>query len=608
MPDPEPEPAGGGGPPLLAGASGAPAALRRDGRRLLRAAARRFRALLVLLAAATVVRVAAMLATPVMLGRAIDAVRSGRGLGAAIAGLAVVLLTAALADAAEELAGTYCGSRITAWLRHCLIERVLELGAPGRRRFPAGDVLSRLTESAGGPAAFPTLLLSSAAALATTAGAVVALGLIDWTLALVFALGTPPAVLALRMFVAKAGAPFADYQRHQAEIGTRLLDARQGARTVRASGTSAREVRRILRPLPLLGAAGRLTWDAQGQVGWRLSLLAPLLQIMVVGVAGVRLATGDVTAGELVAAASYTSMAVGAAALFDTFVALLNCEVAAGRVAEILDAEPAVRRPARPVPLPDGPGALRLRGVTVRVDGRTVLDRLDLAVPPRTAVAVVGTSGSGKSVLVAAIARLADPDEGRVELDGVDVADVALPELRRAVAYAFERPALLGATVHDMIAYARPGATRAEVRRAARTAAADQFVRALPAGYDTPLAEAPMSGGELQRLGLARAALADARLLVLDDATSSLDTATEMRVTRALREVLAGRTSLVVARRPATAARADLVAWLDAGRIRALAPHGELWADPRYRAVFAAEPGEPPGAPAPCAAAPGPAR
>jgi ATP-binding cassette subfamily B protein len=145
---------------------------------------------------------------------------------------------------------------------------------------------------------------------------------------------------------------------------------------------------------------------------------------------------------------------------------------------------------------------------------------------------------------------------------------------------------LLGATIHDMIAYGRPGASRAEVEAAAGVAQADRFIRLLPKGYDTPLAQAPMSGGELQRLGLARAILTRARIIVLDDATSSLDTATEAKVAEALARVLAGRTSLVVAHRAMTAARADLVAWLDAGRIRALAPHLALWSDPSYRAVF----------------------
>ncbi|QXJ22231.1 ABC transporter ATP-binding protein [Actinomadura graeca] len=573
----------------LAGPRAASAAQRAGGRRLLRAAARRARYPMALLAVLTAIRVAAMLATPAMLARAVDAVREDGNVGGAMAGLAVALAVAASADTAKDVVGSYCGSGITAWLRHRLIGRILELGVPGLHRFPAGDALSRLTESAGGPAAFPALLLSVVAALGTGLGAVTALALIDWTLAAAFAVGVPPAILVIRLFVVRASEPFARYQRLQAAIATRLLDARQGARTIRSAGTAAREARRILRPLPELRQAGHLTWTVQGQVSWRLSLLAPAIQILVVAVAGTRLATGAISTGELVAAVSYTSMALGVVALFDTFVTLLNCEVGAGRIQELLGADPAVRPPPCPMRLPDGPGELRLREVTVRVGDRTVLDRLDLTVPAGTCVAVVGVSGTGKSVLVSTIGRLLDPAGGSVELDGVPVTDVALPALRRAVAYAFERPALLGATVHDTIAYARPDATREQVRRAARAASADDFVRALPAGYDTPLDRAPLSGGELQRLGLARAALTDARVLVLDDATSSLDTATEMKVTRALRRLLAHRTSLVVARRPATAARADLVAWLDAGRIRALAPHADLWPDPAYQAVFAVD-------------------
>ncbi|WP_329519473.1 ABC transporter ATP-binding protein [Spirillospora sp. NBC_01491] len=574
----------------LTGSQDASNALRVQGGRLLRTVAGRSRAMMSLLAALTLARVVASLITPVMLAVAIDAGQDGAGLPAALAGLVAVLTVAALADAGEDLVGSYCGSRMTAWLRHRLVGRVLALGVPGQRRFPTGDVLSRLTESAAAPATFPILLLSGTAAVLTTAGAVIALATIDWLLALTLAVGMAPAVVLLRVFVVKASEPFARYQRCQAAIATRMLDARLGVRTIRAGGTAAREVGRILAPLPDLHQAGLRTWAAQRQVSWRLSLLAPLLQILVLSIAGVRLATGDITTGQLVAASSYTAMALGSASLFDTLVALLNCQVGAGRVGEILGTAPAVVPPARPAPLPDGPGHLRLRDVTVRMGDRTVLDHLDLTVPAGTSVAVVGASGTGKSVLVSLAGRLLDPDTGRIELDGVPIDTLALPELRRTVAYAFERPALLGATLHDMIAYARPEATRAEVREAARVASADDFVRALPSGYDTAPADAPMSGGELQRLGLARAALSAARVVVLDDATSSLDTATELRVTQALQRVLTGRTCLVVAHRPATAARADLVAWLDGGRLRALAPHTRLWPDPDYRAIFTPAP------------------
>jgi ATP-binding cassette subfamily B protein len=306
-------------------------------------------------------------------------------------------------------------------------------------------------------------------------------------------------------------------------------------------------------------------------------------------VGGFLLTGGTITAGQLLAAASYVGLALGSLSLLDTFVTLLTCQVAAGRVGEVLDTEPAIRPPSRPGVLPAGPGRLELRDVSLRAGERVVLDHLHLSVPAGTNAAVVGLSGAGKSALTSLIGRLLDPDEGEVLLDGVAVSSVALPELRRAVSYAFERPALLGRTIHDMIAYGRPDASRAEVEAAARAAQADRFIRLLPDGYDTPLTRAPMSGGELQRLGLARVVLSGARVIVLDDATSSLDTATEVKVSAALERVLAGRTSLVVANRAATAARADLVAWVDDGRIRELAPHAALWSDADYRAVFAAE-------------------
>jgi ATP-binding cassette subfamily B protein len=205
-------------------------------------------------------------------------------------------------------------------------------------------------------------------------------------------------------------------------------------------------------------------------------------------------------------------------------------------------------------------------------------------------VAVVGRSGSGKSLLAAVAGRLLDPDQGEVRLDGVALTSLDRMQLRRAVVYAFDRPALFGATMEDAVAFGaqHPGSMR--VWLAAQDASAYDFLRRLPAGLDTPLEQAPMSGGEVQRMGLARAfAHADeARLLILDDAMSSLDTITEMQVAAALTSRLGHRTCLIIAHRAATAARADLVAWLDAGKLHPLRPHRELWQDPRYRAVFVA--------------------
>jgi ATP-binding cassette subfamily B protein len=191
--------------------------------------------------------------------------------------------------------------------------------------------------------------------------------------------------------------------------------------------------------------------------------------------------------------------------------------------------------------------------------------------------------------LAALPGRLVEPDSGQVLIDGVPVESMDEMDLRGAVAYAFERPALLGHTVIDAIGYGGAAPSPTWTARAAGLARADGFVRLLPDGYHTAMTELALSGGEVQRLGLARAIAQDASLLVLDDATSSLDTATEAEVTVAITGALVGHTRLVVAHRVSTAARADLVAWLDGGRLRAVAPHATLWRDPEYRAVFTAE-------------------
>ncbi|MFE2102867.1 ATP-binding cassette domain-containing protein, partial [Streptomyces sp. NPDC059468] len=217
-----------------------------------------------------------------------------------------------------------------------------------------------------------------------------------------------------------------------------------------------------------------------------------------------------------------------------------------------------------------------------------VLDGVDLLVPGGTTLAVVGRSGAGKSLLAELAGRLADPDAGEVLLDGMPLRDLGHADLRAAVSYAFERPALLGTTVEDAVGFGLTTPSPDRIRSAARAAHADDFVRRLPHGYATRCADAPRSGGESQRLGLARAFAHGGRLLILDDALSSLDTVTEHRIAQSLLAPGAGPTRLLIAHRTATAARADAVAWLDGGRIRAVGPHAELWRDAEYRAVFGA--------------------
>ncbi|WP_421107576.1 ATP-binding cassette domain-containing protein [Streptomyces sp. NEAU-S77] len=227
----------------------------------------------------------------------------------------------------------------------------------------------------------------------------------------------------------------------------------------------------------------------------------------------------------------------------------------------------------------------------VTAGGERVLDGVDLTVPGGTCTALVGASGSGKSLLAAVAGRLTDPDAGAVVLDGMPLGQLTHRDLRSAVGYAFERPVLFGETLGDAIARGT-GRTAGDVPEerivvAARAADVDGFVRRLPDEYRTPLGEASLSGGEVQRIGLARAFVHSGRLLILDDATSSLDTVTEHRISQVLTGALRDRTRIVVAHRAATAARADSVVWLDGGRVRRVGPHHELWrTEPEYRRVF----------------------
>jgi ATP-binding cassette subfamily B protein len=590
--------------------------------RLLLRAARRAPAWTAALALAIAAGAAVSLLVPAALAAAVDAALHRGHLAGAVTRLAALLAAGAAADVLARLAGASYEAATTAWLRRRLLGQAMALGVRGQRRFPPGDLLSRI--GADAPAAGQVLpdLLQAGAAVAAAAGAVLALALLDWRLAAVFLLGLPPALALVRGFMVRASDLFVRYQRLQAAIAARLVDALAGIRTIRASGTGKREVERVLRPLGELSGTGRALWHTQRRVAWGVALLVPLEETLVLAVAGMGLAAGRLSPGELLAAAGYVRLALRLFEQIDVLVEAARARAGAARAADVLDeppargadGEPPASRPAGDLPRVAGRGAVSLRGVTVRAGATALLDRLDLEVPAGACVALVGHSGAGKTTLAWLVGRLGEPDEGTVLLDGVPVAALVPHELRRAVAYAFERPTLLGATVAGAIAYGRPAATRAEVERAARAAAADGFVRRLPEGYQTPMEDAPLSGGEAQRLGLARAVAQDGHVLVLDDATSSLDTATEMKVSEALAELLDGRTRLVVAHRAATAARADLVAWLDGGRVRALAPHAALWENPEYRAVFAAEPGGPtapavpavPTAPTPPTAAPTP--
>jgi ATP-binding cassette subfamily B protein len=528
---------------------------------------------------------AAALLLPAAASGAVDTVLDGGGAGTALPPLAAVLALGIAAALLGELAGPTLTAALTARLRRRLAEQTVALGTGGRNPFPPGDVAGRLVGAAPDAARQVPAMIGTLGALVTSLGGIVALGLLDPWLAVAFVAGVVPGLLVVRTFMVHATHLFERYQEVQGRISARLADALGGVRTIRACGTRDREEARVLGPVPELSAVGHGLWRAQRRAVAQVLLLAPVVELAVLSVAGWALSEGRIPPGDLVAAAGYAALGLGFFEQLESLVSVAHARAGRRRTDELLSVPVAPHGPRRV--LPAGHGELAFRNVSVRADGRPLLSGVDLTVPAGSCLALVGASGSGKSVLAALPGRLRDPDEGEVCVDGLSVGALAPGELRRAVAYAFPDPALLGTDLRDALGYGRPGADAAEISRAAAIARADGFVLRLPDGYATPVAGLTLSGGEVQRLGLARAVAQDARVLVLDDATSGLDMVTEHQVMDAFRRRLAGRTRVVVAHRATAAAQADRVAWLDKGRLRALGTHAELWTDPEYRAVFA---------------------
>ncbi|MET9516491.1 ABC transporter ATP-binding protein [Streptomyces sp. NPDC002994] len=524
------------------------------------------------------------LALPALLGRTLDLLLSGRPATAWLTACAALTCLLVVLDALDGLLTGTTNARSTAWFRRRLLGHVLAAGPRCTDRVPPGDIVARLVGNAAHAGGAPAALAGTVAAVVTPVGGLVALAIVDLWTAGAFLVGMPLLFLLLKAFVRESGDSVARYQESQGEIAARLVEAVGGARTIAAAGTARREQARILEPLAGLSAQGYRMWRVQGRSTAQAAVVVPLLQIAVLAVAGTRLAAGELSVGGLLAAARYAALATGIGMLVGRLNGLVRSRGAARRLAGLLAVPATAYGRAQ---LPPGEGTLELRGITVARGDRTVLDGLDLTLPGGTSLALVGRSGSGKSTLATVAGRLADPDAGTVTLDGVPLSELPHDVLRRAVGYAFERPALLGGTIGGTIAFGGYEPDAPAVRRAASAACADTFVRRLPHGYDTPCAQAPLSGGEAQRLGLARAFAHPGRLLILDDATSSLDTVTELRIGEALTRDAGAGTRLLIAHRASTAARADQVAWLHEGRIRAVGSHARLWQLDDYRAVFA---------------------
>ncbi len=308
--------------------------------------------------------------------------------------------------------------------------------------------------------------------------------------------------------------------------------------------------------------------------------LTNLGTIFIIWYGGRLVMQGEITLGELVAFTSYMGQLAGPVRILGRMVPFLADAVASGeRIFEILDAESEVREAPDAVELPPVRGHVRFEHVSFAYFGRhRVLEDINIDVPPGQIVALLGMTGSGKSSIISLIPRFYDVTSGCVTIDGFDVREVTLESLRSQIGIVLQETTLFAASIRENIAFGRPDATEEEIVEAAKAAQAHEFIMEMPEGYGTHVGErgVTLSGGQKQRIAIARALLKDPRILILDDAMSSVDTETEQLIQRALARLMRGRTSFVIAHRLSTVRMADQILVLERGRIVARGTHEEL--------------------------------
>jgi ATP-binding cassette subfamily B protein len=370
-------------------------------------------------------------------------------------------------------------------------------------------------------------------------------------------------------------------QQRIAELTAEAEENISGVRVVKAFAQEQRQLDRFRQSVGRVFSQQMYATRIQARYTPMISFLPNLGLAVILLVGGREVINGSLSIGGFTAFYAYLLMLISPMRTLGYMLSAAQRATASGaRIFQVLDREPEMTASHDAPELPAGNGQVTFAGVglTFGTSPRPALRGIDFEIPAGETVAVVGAMGSGKTALVSLLPRLYDVTKGSVRIDGADVREVDLTSLRSQIAVVADDPFLFSATVHDNIAYGRPGASREQVEDAARAAQADSFIRSLPNGYDTLVGERglTLSGGQRQRIAIARAILTDPRILILDDATSSVDASTEQEIKLALKAVMAGRTTFIVAHRLSTISLADEIVVLDDGAVAARGTHDQL--------------------------------